>query len=202
MLLQESFFVVFHSCLPRNGTRKNPATGNDVKIWYCCVPIWCCDVAIGAALWLEVLTLHVWAEALSFWTWLGSDDDAFFTFLTFLERLKFWNDQTFLWQGFGSLFDSALERVLFGQQVVAQRSRCATRGLSYNYNFNHLESKTFRLVCVRATRNWSRRLRNFVGFWPDCILFWLAFLAADFILTPLGLCLGLFLGLVVLTDLG
>ena len=33
-------------------------------------------------------------------------------------------------------------------------------------------------------------------------MFWLAFLAADFILIPLGLCLGLFLGLVVLTDLG
>ena len=33
-------------------------------------------------------------------------------------------------------------------------------------------------------------------------MFWLVFLAADFILIPLGLCLGLFLGLVVLTDLG
>ena len=31
--------------------------------------------------------------------------------------------------------------MLFGEQVVAQRSRCATRGLSYNYNFNHLESE-------------------------------------------------------------
>ena len=33
-------------------------------------------------------------------------------------------------------------------------------------------------------------------------MFWLAFLAADFILIPLGLCLGLFLGLVVFDRLG
>ena len=32
-------FCCFSFILPRNGARKKPATGNDVKIWYCCVPI-------------------------------------------------------------------------------------------------------------------------------------------------------------------